>query len=241
MDGHGRGSGGARLAIAPGTPMQGGTPGAFQLPGTIVTTPSTASTSMKSLASPGSAPARRQGSTRTGLHVRHRMRLFAQSLSGLAEETPTMTPTPTPGSSYALSEASSGPLSFSTCAVSSCLSLTELRHLVDSLDGQKDGYVDYTVLLASLLPSEVYCDKGRIAEVFELFDLQTRGSVDARDLYMAVLGGSSSGGSSRRWRSQEPGLRQISEMLQEFDLDGDGRLNLREFQAMVRGASYDHP
>jgi len=116
-----------------------------------------------------------------------------------------------------------------------------LRYLVDSLDGQKDGYVDYTLLLASLLPPEVYCDEGRIAEVFELFDLQKRGSVGPRDFYMAVLGGSSSGGSSKRWRSQEPSLRQISEMLNEFDLDGDGRLNLREFQAMVRGASRDDP
>jgi len=232
--GCGRGQGvGDTLAPAPCTPAHD-TPGAFQVPGAIVTTPSPASTvAYPSSASPGSAPARSQRGTRTGLHVRRRMRNFARSLSGLAEETPTPTPTPTPGSSSTPSRG------FGACAIGSCFSLTELRYLVDSLDGQKDGYIDYTLLLASLLPPEVYCDEGRIAEVFELFDLQKRGSVGPRDFYMAVLGGSSSGGSSRRWRSQEPGLRQISEMLNEFDLDGDGRLNLAEFQAMVRGVTRD--
>lgn len=209
------------------------TPGASLVPGAVATSPSPASASAflsSSSASPGSAPARLQGGTRTGLHVRRRMRLLVRSLSGLAEETPT----PTPGSSSTKSEGLWQMGSFQTDDSGNPISMKELRHVVDALDGLKDGTVDYTLLLASLLPPEVYREEHRIAEVFELFDLQKRGSIGPRDLYMALL---SDGSRGRQWKSKEASLKQITDMLAEFDLDGDGRLNFAEFRAMVTGPS----
>lgn len=199
----------------------------------LAATPSPASTcAYASTASPGSASARLQGDTFSGFHVRGRLRRLVKNLSGLMEETPTATP----GSSATPSECLRGGPSpdascFSIEEGSEFVSLTELRYLVDALDGQKDGDVDYTLVLAALIPPEVYSDEGRISEVFELFDLQKRGSAGARDFCSVLLG---EGTESRHWRSR-PSSRIIAAKFEEFDIDGDGRLNFAEFKAMVQG------
>lgn len=88
----------------------------------------------------------------------------------------------------------------------------------------KDGTVDYTLLVASLLPAEVYSNSQHIMEVFGMFDVQKRGSVSPGDLRAAV-------------RSTDVDLRRFKEMVEQFDQNGDGRLDLQEFQAMVAGSS----
>ena len=52
----------------------------------------------------------------------------------------------------------------------------------------KDGLVDYTLLVASLLPEEVYSQlpEEGISDVFRLFDVQGRGCISAGDLRSAV-------------------------------------------------------
>mmetsp|Transcript_81362 Transcript_81362/g.264061 ORF Transcript_81362/g.264061 Transcript_81362/m.264061 type:complete len:437 (-) Transcript_81362:295-1605(-) len=218
--------------------------GGFAVPGAVATAPSPGAATIpspmaSSLASPGSATP----TTRSGFHLRGRIRLLVKSLSGVSEETPT----PTPGSSSTPSECHiggpsplashlGGPSPWGSSSfgggggLGDVVSLTELRHLVAALDSQKDGFVDYTLLLASLIPPDVYSDEQRIAEVFEIFDLQKRGSVGPRDFCMALLGD----GSKERSRRCDS-LRQITEMLTEFDVDGDGRLSFAEFRAMARG------
>lgn len=227
---------GARLAPPPTITLPPQSADLFTVPGAMPSPASDARAVAYSMASPGSALGRLQGDTRSGFHLRGRIKLLVKSLSGLAEETPTRTPGSCLESSSTPSECRlGGPSPLGASAFSTCsgefVSHTELRYLVDSLDGQKDGFVDYTLLLASLIPPEVYSEEDRIKEVFELFDLQKRGHVGPQDLCMALLG---VGSGSRRWRCRDS-LRKMSEMLAEFDLDGDGRLNFNEFRTMVRG------
>jgi hypothetical protein len=97
--------------------------------------------------------------------------------------------------------------------------MEELRFLVDALDGIKNGVVDYTLLVASVLPPEVYTDSERIAEVFELFDLQKRKQIGARDLSTAL------GTDDKR----------CAAMIKEFDKNKDGDLDLSDFTSMLSG------
>jgi len=110
---------------------------------------------------------------------------------------------------------------------STTASLSELRYLVDALDAAKNSVVDYTLLVAALLPPEVYCDGHRISEVFQLFDVQNRSLISHEDLAIAL---SSKYADSKRFK----------EMVADFDLDGDGFLDLTEFKNMVRGHGWEH-
>jgi len=100
---------------------------------------------------------------------------------------------------------------------------TELKKLVGALDGMKDGLVDYTLLVASMLPPEVYCDEQHILEVFGQMDIQKRGFISPGDLRVAV-------------RSKDADLKCFSDMLAVFDSNGDGVLDLAEFRLLVTGA-----
>jgi serine/threonine protein kinase len=174
----------------------------------------------------------------TGLRVRERIRTAVHRRFGpLVEET--ATPTPTPGSATSSARPWSTPGRTTpgetpgetpgTCSSDACaealgagaVSEDELNHLVASLDGMKNGFVDYTLLMASMLTSDVYGDCGRIADAFALFDLQKRGVVKPKDLCMAL-------------RGNQADAKRYDKMIEEFDKDGDGALNLTEFQDMIR-------
>lgn len=137
------------------------------------------------------------GNSITGLHVRQRVKNTVKRIAG----TPMASDLPSPEGQA---------------------SVAELKNLVAALDGTKNGTVDYTLLVASMLPSEVYSNEQQIAEVFALFDVQRRGFVSPRDLRAAV-------------RSTDADLRRFAEMVAQFDLNGDGVLDLAEFRAMVLG------
>eukprot|EP00427_Karlodinium_veneficum_P015732 CAMPEP_0169137294 /NCGR_PEP_ID=MMETSP1015-20121227/41449_1 /TAXON_ID=342587 /ORGANISM="Karlodinium micrum, Strain CCMP2283" /LENGTH=751 /DNA_ID=CAMNT_0009202103 /DNA_START=92 /DNA_END=2347 /DNA_ORIENTATION=- len=97
----------------------------------------------------------------------------------------------------------------------------QLKDLVSTVDAENHGIVDYTLLVAAMLPREFYCDDTRITEIFHLFDISQRGSIRPQDL-RAVL----------KCRDF-PG--RFSAMVHECDFDGDGCINLEDFRAMFHG------
>merc|ERR1711972_624847 len=104
-------------------------------------------------------------------------------------------------------------------------SLTELKHFVDALDGIQNGIVDYTLLVAAILPPDVYCEETRIMEIFDQFDFRKQGNIGPEDLLtlMSV-------------KTKDINLKYFSEMVAEFDMNGDGMLNLEEFRYMLQGS-----
>jgi len=106
------------------------------------------------------------------------------------------------------------------------VSLTELKHLVDSLDGIRSGTVDFSLLVASTLPPEVFRDETRVAEIFDQFDFKRQGRIGPRELqtYMAPA-----------VERTDNRLRFYVDMIAEFDLNKDGVLDREEFAAMVGG------
>lgn len=154
-----------------------------------------------------------QGPTITGFHVRQRVKNVVQNSSlgrfaKISEETPTSSSPTTPTPSGA--------------GGSELVSLTELQFLIGSLDANKNGFVDFTLLVAALLPEDVYCDEQRISEVFYLFDSQKNGAISPDDL-------------RRAFNYRDAALKPFVAMVAEFDSNRDGMLDLDEFRCMLRG------
>ncbi|CAK0859521.1 unnamed protein product, partial [Prorocentrum cordatum] len=101
------------------------------------------------------------------------------------------------------------------------VSLTELKHLVDSLDGIRSGTVDFSLLVASTLPPEVFRDETRVAEIFDQFDFKRQGRIGPRELqtYMAPA-----------VERTDNRLRFYVDMIAEFDLNKDGVLDREDIR-----------
>jgi len=174
----------------------------FSLPSSIAPTPASLSTSA---ASPASTDVRRLhsgGRSVTGLHVRQRVKKALRRITAAS-----------PRSGFSLISGAS----------ENVTTLEELRHLVAALDGMKNGTVDYTLFVASMLPPDTDFSEQQIAEVFSLFDTKKRGFISPGDLQAAV-------------RSGDADLRHYTAMITEFDHNGDGVLDKAEFCAMLQGA-----
>lgn len=162
--------------------------------------------SSKSWHSSGSGTPAPEGRTLTGLHMRQHMKRIVQRISRIAEETPTGSGT------------SSGSLSFDPFDVSQ----EELRAAVATLDGMKAGVVDYTLLVAAVLPPEVYCDEQRTCEAFDAFDIWKTGAISPECL-------------KAFFQSKDADAEWFAPLMREFDANGDGCLDLSEFRQMLRG------
>lgn len=169
--------------------------------------------SMGSFNAEMSSPKKLEGPTWSGVHLRQRCKNFLKSetvmrrFAKINEESPQM------------SNGSSECLNFAEDLVS----LTELKYLVGSLDGVKNGIVDYTLLVAAVLPRSVYCDEQRICEAFELFDFNKKGAIGPDDLRTFC-------------HSQHTNLKQFQDMVKAYDANSDGVLDLSEFRRMVQGS-----
>eukprot|EP00448_Togula_jolla_P004991 CAMPEP_0170604598 /NCGR_PEP_ID=MMETSP0224-20130122/19510_1 /TAXON_ID=285029 /ORGANISM="Togula jolla, Strain CCCM 725" /LENGTH=635 /DNA_ID=CAMNT_0010929515 /DNA_START=899 /DNA_END=2807 /DNA_ORIENTATION=- len=144
----------------------------------------------------------------TGFNMRDRIRSTFRMSSPILEDTPSSASRmpSTPGSTPVLRHEEGG--------------LTSLKRLVDSLDGRKKGRVDYTLLVACLMPASVYTEERRVLEIFEQFDLSKRGLIGAEDLRRALL-------------VKESSLQPFRDMIAAFDLNDDGVLNPEEFLQML--------
>jgi Ca2+-binding EF-hand superfamily protein/tRNA A-37 threonylcarbamoyl transferase component Bud32 len=159
--------------------------------------------------------ARRKASNSvTGLQVRRR-------LFGVLRKLGTVSPASNGGEAALLASCSED-----------LVSLTELRHLVGALDGVKNGTVDYTLLVAALLPQETCCEEARVLETFNMFDFRKHQGISPDDLLAYMKNATS---------AKETTLKQFSQMLSEFDKNGDGVLDLEEFKAMLCASEHHSP
>lgn len=151
----------------------------------------------------------------TGLHLRNRMWGAVGAVSNMVQKIS--------GSSDEPKDASPAAVWREEVARDGAPGPADLRRLASALDGSGSGAVDYTLFVASVVPPSVYSDEGRVREVFDQFDFKRRGSFGPEELKM-YLG---------KAKSKES--RQFSDMIKEFDADGDSRLNLAEFHRMISG------
>merc|ERR1711977_369004 len=151
-----------------------------------------------------------------GKEVKKKLREVRHDVQSVFKRITSLPDTPTPTTCD--SSCSDSPFSIAT----SDIVQEDIPDLISGITGDKHGTVQYTLLVAALLPEHVYCDDLRIAEVFRIFDVRGHGRIRPQDLRVAL-----------QCPRGHPG--RFSQIVRECDRDGDGAIDLADFRAMVRG------
>lgn len=102
--------------------------------------------------------------------------------------------------------------------VSAGFGLPELNSIIDSCDGDGNGFIDYTEFLTATINWKKVLSKGRLESVFKSFDKDSNGSISIEEL-KEFFGEAGSSLDEQAW----------NEMMLEADLNGDGQIDLEEF------------
>merc|ERR1719189_3563306 len=97
----------------------------------------------------------------------------------------------------------------------------DLRSIVEGMDVDGSGRVDYTEFIAAALDKRSYLSEQACWTAFTVFDLNGDGKISMCELSQ-VLDGDASGKSSG-----------AAELLKGMDLNGDGMIDFPEFMAMM--------
>merc|ERR1712060_713222 len=100
---------------------------------------------------------------------------------------------------------------------------TEIAGLVQSVDGNSNGAVEYTEFIAAALGPEVHLDVATCWRAFNIFDRDTDGSISQPELD-AIFGGGKMTKSAKGFACKA---------LQDADLNGDGQISFHEFMQMI--------
>jgi len=103
----------------------------------------------------------------------------------------------------------------------------DLQEIMDGIDSDCSGVIDYTEFLAAMLERKQYLQEDVCWSAFRVFDLDGDGKVSKSELATMLRGGSGS-----RMLDADT----CAEVLKEVDRNGDGVVDFDEFMSMLRGA-----
>jgi len=101
------------------------------------------------------------------------------------------------------------------------LSADEISKLLEEVDVDKNGIIDYEEFTAAGLSRNVYLRNELLESAFQYFDAASTGEITVDDL---------------RVRMASKDSHSIEAVLREFDLDHSGTINLDEFKKMMQGS-----
>mmetsp|Transcript_81925 Transcript_81925/g.227133 ORF Transcript_81925/g.227133 Transcript_81925/m.227133 type:complete len:475 (-) Transcript_81925:278-1702(-) len=96
----------------------------------------------------------------------------------------------------------------------------DFEETLNQLDTDGSGSIDYTEFIAATLSAKQYLKKEVLWAAFRVFDTDGSGSIDREELKMVL---------------QEQNVQQIDCVMQEVDLNGDGKISFDEFCEMMKG------
>jgi len=109
---------------------------------------------------------------------------------------------------------------------------SDLQEIMDSVDSDGSGVIDYTEFLAATLERRLYLQEDVCWCAFKVFDLNSDGKISLDELRLVLDSNSV---------ESAMGAQAVQEMLKEVDRNGDGSIDFDEFMAMMRGTQAAEP
>jgi len=107
----------------------------------------------------------------------------------------------------------------------------DLQQILKEVDSDGSGVIDYTEFLAATLDKKVYLQEDICWQAFRVFDRNGDGKIDKAEIAQVL----------NAENVQEQANRDMAELLQEIDTDGDGQIDFEEFMAMMKGEKRKKP
>ena len=99
-----------------------------------------------------------------------------------------------------------------------------LLTMLKAADTDNSGEIDYTEFIAAAMDAKVFLRDDYLKTVFDMFDKDGSGSIDKQELIQVLQGEEMAGLVSKA---------QLDSYIKEVDVDGDGEIDFKEFQAMM--------
>jgi len=103
----------------------------------------------------------------------------------------------------------------------------DLKQILESVDSDGSGVIDYTEFLAATLDKRSYVQEDVCWSAFRLFDKNGDGKISQEELRVVLDDGDV---------QDMAGAQTIAQMMIEIDGNGDGHIDFEEFMTMMRGA-----
>ena len=98
---------------------------------------------------------------------------------------------------------------------------SEAEKIMKEVDTDHNGFIDYTEFLKVSLDNKKVMSSQNLKHAFEMFDKDGSGKISAKELKIVLTGG----------KKSEESIWQ--ELVGAVDLDGDGEIDLNEFQELI--------
>lgn len=99
----------------------------------------------------------------------------------------------------------------------------EIQAVIDSIDTDKSGTINYTEFIAATMERSVYLKEEKLWSAFKMFDKDGNGKISAIELRDVL-------GADDQFKTD---LKTYEQMIKEADLNGDGEIDYSEFIKMM--------
>lgn len=101
---------------------------------------------------------------------------------------------------------------------------TEIAGIMDSVDTDKNGAINFNEFIAATLEPTITKDLNRIEQAFKFFDSDNNGFIDVNELKATL---------SDKGSLHNMATKNIEGILNEADEDGNGRIDMKEFMRLM--------
>eukprot|EP00408_Alexandrium_pacificum_P021554 CAMPEP_0171199366 /NCGR_PEP_ID=MMETSP0790-20130122/23427_1 /TAXON_ID=2925 /ORGANISM="Alexandrium catenella, Strain OF101" /LENGTH=585 /DNA_ID=CAMNT_0011664711 /DNA_START=16 /DNA_END=1774 /DNA_ORIENTATION=- len=101
----------------------------------------------------------------------------------------------------------------------------DLQQILEEVDTNGTGVIDYTEFLAATLDRKMYLQEDICWAAFRVFDRDGNGRISKEEIALVLGDGDVA----------SVAMRDIAELMQDVDQNGDGEIDFEEFMAMMRG------